>query len=211
MIEHYTAELRLLLDTKLRLPVKAIHFQPRQVFEQDTPEMLMSAGIDPANQIYYDLHDSGYGSAGLLAGTNGQTFRGVTISAREGENVVHHIFIQSNIPRSTLHRPEDQVLDLCIHQLLAVTHELGHIRDMTEGINFNYQPKPAVWLAKAEAEAHAFSLEYFGKRALTPLRNLLAKTLFQLSAASKLHEKAMYAALCARVGKGRIKRWAAAE
>jgi hypothetical protein len=144
-------------------------------------------------------------------GKNAQTFRGITISAREGENVAHYIFIQSDIPRSTQHSSEDQVLDRCIQQLLALTHELGHIRNMTEGINFNYQPKPTVWLAKAEAEAHAFSLEYFGNRALIPLRNLLAKTLFQLSVASTRHEKAMYIALCARVGKGRIKRWAAAE
>lgn len=211
MIEHYSSELRLLLDTKLRLPVKAIHFWPRQVFEQDTSEMLRSAGIDPENKIYYDVLDSGYGPAGLLAGTKDEAFRGVTISVREGENVVHHIFIQSDIPRSTLHRSEDQVLDLCIQQLLALTHELGHVRDMTEGTNFNYEPKPTVWLAKAEAEAHAFSLEYFGKRALVPLRHLLAKKLFQLSTASTLHEKEMYAALCSRVGKGRIKRWAAAE
>lgn len=205
----YAAELNSLVATKLGLAVEAIHFCPRQSFEQGGTALLESIGVDPSTQVFYELHDAGYASAGVLAGTNGSSaFKGLTISTRADGQIAHYVFIQGDGPQVSSLTIEEQALDLCIQQLCALTHELGHVQDMGKGLNFAYAPQPAVWLARAEAEAHAFSLEYFGARGLTQLRNWLARTLTQLSGASSALEKALYSALCTRIGKGRLKRWA---
>lgn len=206
----FRAELDTLVYTKLGLPVHGLHFVPREFLGAGGTAALAFAGIPIVNQINFEVQDAGYGTGGVLQGADNRAFRGMTVCVQVGTDINFHVFLQEDNLRSTLKTEEDRELEKIIQQVIALTHEYGHIRDMMKGINFQFFPRTTVHLARAEAEAHAFTLEYFNKRALTPLRGLLSKTLLRLSEAQSPHEQAMYVALCSRVGKGRIKRWAAA-
>lgn len=205
----YAKELELILNTRLGQSVAGVHFCPRGIFDLGESALLDSIEVNPCSQIFYSVKDIGYGPNGILSGSNGRAFRGATISARQDNAVVHHVFIQNDRPGSQFSNDETRLEDLAINQILALTHELGHVQDMNAQKNFSYEPAPAVWLARAEAEAHAFCLEYLSDRGLVELRNLLAQNLSRLSGASSGFEKSLYAALCDRIGKGRLKRWAA--
>jgi hypothetical protein len=206
----FRAELDTLIQTKLGLPVQGLHFVARESLGNGGAAALDIAGLARDDQVLFEVQGAGYGVGGVLQGPNDGAFRGMTVCIRAGTAIQHHVFVQNDNPRSTFDTEEDRELDKVIQQVIALTHEYGHVRDMTMEINFQFTPRPTVHLAKAEAEAHAFTFEYFNSRELFPLRGLLAKALVRLSGAQSVHERAMYVALCNRVGKGRLKRWAAA-
>jgi hypothetical protein len=205
----FTEELRTLVDSRLGLPVKAVHFVERRVLTGGGHAALAAVALRPDEQVQFDVQDYAYPNHGLLQGPGDRSFMGMTVCIQTDGGVQYHVFIQSDNPQSPYASEAERELDMQIQQVVALVHELGHIRDMTKCLNFRFTPKPMVWLARAEAEAHSFALEYLGSRS-PQLQSLLARSLFRLSAATAKHEQALYAALCSRVGKGRLKRWAAA-
>jgi hypothetical protein len=206
----FRAELEMLTRTKLGLPVHGLHFVSRQSLEGDGKAALEMAGLRGDDQVLFEVQGASYGAGTLLQGPDDRAFRGMTACFRNGSTIQHHVFVQNDNLRSVYESEKDRELEKVIQQVLALTHEYGHVNDMSKEINFRFTPRPSVDLARAEAEAHAFAFEHFNTGKLFPLRNLLAKALVRLSRAQSDHEKAMYAALCHRLGKARLKRWAAA-
>ena len=205
---NYQDELNQLLENRNGIDVHSIHFVKGSVLDKTPKEQLEAIGLCSLEPVYFSIDGEEYCENGVLNG-NGGDVRGGVINAMISNEITQIILIQSDVKRKPELTEEQQETWNCLMQLAALAHELGHVHDMQKiDSNFVYGDSPKVDLVKAEAYAHAYSLNYLKKINSTVALPTIAKALYSLNKAKKNFEKELYKDICNIVGKGRLKKWA---
>jgi len=206
----YTKFLETLLSDRNGLKVHSIHFVEVGLFDKKTKEKLEYVGLGSFEPIYFSSKGEDYCENGML-NSNSST-KGCAIAIEVDGLIEQVVLIQKTFSYEAGLNPEFQEDWKSMLQLITLAHELGHVEDMQreKDSNFVYGANPTVDLVEAEAYAHAYCLNYLHKIDAYTARNTLAKALYQLNRATKRFEKLLYSSVCAKVGKGRIKKWSSA-
>jgi hypothetical protein len=206
---NYEDHLNHLLKNREGINVHSIHFVKHSVLNKEPKEQLEAISLNKLQPVFFSIDGEGYCDKGML-NSNGSDVQGCVLNVIISGAVSQIILIQSDVRRKPELTLKQQKTWDCIMQLSALAHELGHVEDMQKknGSNFLFGEQPTVDLVKAEAYAHAFSLNYLKKIGSTVGLPIIAKSLYKLHAANKPFEKELYLSLCLLVGKGRLKNWA---
>ena len=151
-----------LVDNKDGLKVHSIHFVEKAILHKDPQEQLDSIGLENFEPIFFSVKGDNYCKDGQLnpSSSDYSTLNGGTINIEVNGKVKQVILVQNDFPIEFDDDAEAQKDYEAMMQLIALSHELGHVKDMQlEGCsNFLYGNTPKVNLVEAEAYAHAYSL-----------------------------------------------------
>ncbi len=110
-------------------------------------------GYNDLTQIFYKIDDS-FADYGKLAGKGKATLEGGMTSFRNGDGELRSIItVAKNPPTKTLNKDMKYSL-----KLATLFHEIGHVIDLEEGINFN-QDDVSLDVIEAEVYAHLHCFE----------------------------------------------------
>ena len=95
-------------------------------------------------------------------------------------------------------------------QLIALLHELGHVEDMQNLINFTFSEKAIVRLVEAEAYAHIYALNHLNDLGASIARDTLSEYLYKLINSTSEFDKSLIRLVFQSIGKDRLYKWATA-
>lgn len=124
-----------------------VELEDRDYFEAD--RSALAPGMD---QIFWhtEQEQNGYGTG---SGSDESNINGYTNAFRDRDGRVRTlVVIRKSIPNSKPHREFKYIL-----KLVALLHELGHVHDMEQQINFDHAAK-TFDVIEAEVFAHLYSL-----------------------------------------------------
>ncbi|MGR5150227.1 hypothetical protein ACQKP8_27255 [Photobacterium alginatilyticum] len=198
-----------LLGHKNGLKLNSVNVVERVVMSLDEKGKLRSVGLGEYEPVFFDVIGDTY-CKGILDQCN-SNLDGSVINIQTDKGYEQVVFIPETVPAEPAIPSEYHDDWSYMLKLAALAHELGHVVDMqrTTDSNFDFSGVPKVNLVEAEAFAHVYSLELLHRMGAHTARDTVASALRRASTSSKKFEKELYQSVCRKVGKGRLKRWAA--
>lgn len=200
-----------LVGHKDGLKVHSIHFVEKAILDKDSQGQLNSIGLENFEPIFFSVNGDNYCKDGQLNASSSDysALNGGTINIKVNGKIKQVILVQNDFPVEFDNDAEAQKDYEAMMQLIALSHELGHVQDMQLGScsNFVYGNSPKVNLVEAEAYAHAHCLNYLHRVGAHTARNCMADTLYRLHLSKNRFEKQLYTSIGKKVGKGRMKKW----
>lgn len=188
------------------IQLHSIHELDSTFFNRSVREKLDAVGLS-MQEIIFCVEGESY-CDGVL--NNGANLGGDVINVETESGIQQVIFIYT--PPIDPNIPDDAQDDWqYMLKLISLAHELGHVEDMQLTIksNFHYSSVNSVNLVEAEGYANAYALNYLHSIGQNTARNTLAGAIYRAHSSKKKFEQQLYSSICSRIGKGRLKKWAA--
>ncbi|MEF3023124.1 hypothetical protein V4D05_18575 [Vibrio mimicus] len=197
-----------LLQHKNGIYVHSVNIVDGSILHMDDKAKLSSVGLGKYEALAFNVDGQAYCYGALNQNVN---LEGCLVNIQTEKGIEQVIFIPSEAPYESSLPPEYQEDWSHMLKLIALAHELGHASDIQrKNGNFKLESNLSVDLVGAEAYANAYALEYLHKINVPIARNTLAQAIYRASSSTKTFEKELYSCICKQIGKGRLKRWAAA-
>jgi hypothetical protein len=195
-----------LLITKNGIHVNSIHFVSDEIFEKNETEKLLSVGLDSYEPIYFSVEGSNYPEITVAHPFSKR--EGATICVKKDLKIDQVIFLKNHVQKELDISPESRDDWRAMVQLIALIHELGHVKDMQNSINFYLSETPTVKLIEAEAYAYVYALNYLNNIGASIARDILSGSLHKLINSECEYEESLFDLISVSIGKDLLHKWA---
>lgn len=197
-----------ILITKNGIYVNSVNFVSDEIFEKNENQKLLFVGLNSYEPIYFSVEGLNYSETPESYPSLKR--HGATICAKKNLRIDYVIFLKKHVQKELEVPIELQSDWRAMVQLIALLHELGHVEDMQNSINFSFSEKPIVRLVEAEAYAHTYALNHLNDFGASIARDTLSASLYKLINSASEFEKSLIRLVFQSIGKDRLYKWATA-